>query len=116
MFCLAKASVQLDSQYPEILQQIECLERSKIRKPREEPELMFKKPKFLTPLVGPQELIEGQPAHFECRIEPIGDPEMEYNWYLNGTELLMGSRMVASHDFGYISLDIASTVPEDSGF
>lgn len=76
---------------------------------------MFEKPKFLTPLVGPQNLVEGEAAHFECRIEPVGDPDMEYTWYLNGEEMLMGSRMAASHDFGYISLDIASTVPEDSG-
>jgi hypothetical protein len=27
----------------------------------------------------------------------------------------IGSRFATSHDFGYISLDIAATVPEDSG-
>ena len=65
--------------------------------------------------MGPRELIEGQAAHFECRVIPVGDPEMDYIWYLNGEELMMASRMATSHDFGYVCLDIAATVPEDSG-
>lgn len=105
----------MESQHPEVLPQLQALESSKIRRPREEPEPLFEKPVFTSPLVGPQELVEGDPAHFECRVIPVGDPEMDYIWYLNGEELMMASRMATSHDFGYISLDIASTVPEDSG-
>ena len=59
--------------------------------------------------------MEGEAAHFECQAEPVGDPDLEFIWYLNGKELLMGSRIRTSHDFGYICLDIADTVPRDSG-
>ncbi|CAG2104737.1 unnamed protein product, partial [Medioppia subpectinata] len=109
------SAVQIHSQHPEGLQQIQALERSKYMGPREEPEQWFEKPIFTTPLVGPHDLIEGQAARFECRAVPVGDPDLDFIWYLNGKELLMGSRIATSHDFGYVCLDIASTVPEDSG-
>lgn len=98
-----------------MLPQLQALESCKVYK-HEESEPLFEKPVFTSPLVGPKELIEGQPARFECRVIPVGDPEMDYIWYLNGNELRMASRMATCHDFGYICLDIASTVPEDSGF
>ena len=105
----------MHSQHPEGLQQIQALERAKHIRPREEPEHWFEKPVFTTPLIGPHDLIEGQAAHFECRAIPVGDPDLDFIWYLNGRELLLGSRIATSHDFGYICLDIASTVAEDSG-
>ncbi|CAG2164046.1 unnamed protein product [Oppiella nova] len=111
----SKAAVQIHSQHPEGLQQIQALERAKHIRPREEPEHWFEKPVFTTPLIGPHDLIEGQAAHFECRAIPVGDPDLDFIWYLNGNELLLGSRIATSHDFGYICLDIASTVAEDSG-
>ncbi|KAG0723051.1 Titin [Chionoecetes opilio] len=59
--------------------------------------------------------MEGQRAHYECRVVPIGDANMRFEWYCNGVELKMGTRFTTRHDFGYVTLDIMHCVPEDSG-
>lgn len=57
---------------------------------REEEERVFEKPIFTQLLTGPSELIEGQTAHFECRVLPVGDATLRFEWYCNGKELKMG--------------------------
>lgn len=81
----------------------------------EEPERDFEKPFFTQILNGPTELWEGQHAHFEARVVPVGDPNLRFEWYVNGVELKLGSRFKVTHDFGFVTLDIMSTVPNDSG-
>lgn len=56
----------------------------------DEPERAFDKPIFTQLLTGPSELWEGQNAHFECRVVPVGDPTMKFEWFVNGVELKMG--------------------------
>jgi titin len=48
-------------------------------------------------------------------VVPVGDPSLRFEWYVNGVELKLGSRFKVTHDFGFVTLDIMSTVPEDSG-
>ena len=56
-----------------------------------ESELSFNSPQIKTILFGPQRpIIEGEAAHFECKIEPVGDPDMVFTWYHNGQELVTG--------------------------
>ncbi len=109
-----KASIQLDSQHPESVRRLQQLEQLPETRP-DAPERIFEKPIFTQLLSGPAELWEGQHAHFEARVVPVGDPNLRYEWYVNGVELKMGSRFRTSHDFGFVSLDINSTVSEDSG-
>jgi hypothetical protein len=59
------------------------------------------------------EILEGQPGHFDCRVEPVNDVRIE--WYLNGKPLAMGSRMHTSDDFGFVSLDLDWTFARDAG-
>lgn len=59
--------------------------------PRPEiPDKQFDKPVFTQMLTGPSELWEGQHAHFECRVVPVGDPTLRFEWFVNGVELKMG--------------------------
>ena len=51
----------------------------------------------------------------ECRVAPVGDTNMKFSWTCNGEAIKMGSRFHATHDFGYVTLDIAQCVAEDSG-
>jgi titin len=51
----------------------------------------------------------------ECRVAPIGDPNLKFAWLKNGEPLKMGSRLHATQDFGFVTLDIQSCIPEDSG-
>ena len=49
-----------------------------------------KPPKFRTHIKPLNKLVEGQPAHFECHLVPIGDPNMEVEWYKDGVLLRAG--------------------------
>lgn len=73
-------------------------------------------PKFVSPLTPEiTGLQQGDAVHMECRVTPITDPKLNINWYFNDKPLLTGSRFKTVHDFGYVSLDILSVIPEDSG-
>lgn len=113
-YCLAKASIQLETQHEESLKRIQMLEQPLAPRP-EQPDRFFEKPVFTQLLTGPTELWEGQHAHFEARVVPVGDPHLRFEWYVNGVELKLGSRLRVAHDFGFVTLDIMATVPEDSG-
>ncbi|XP_013787479.1 titin-like, partial [Limulus polyphemus] len=110
-----KTSIILETQHPEGLEKIQELENARNLAAPEVPEKVFEKPVFTMPLTGPPELVEGQPAHFKCRVIPVGDPNLKFEWFVNGVELKMGTRFQVTHDFGLVSLDIMSTIPEDSG-
>ncbi|XP_055645258.1 titin-like, partial [Toxorhynchites rutilus septentrionalis] len=109
-----KASIQMESQHPEGMKKIIQLEQPHAPRP-EEQEAGFEKPIFTQLLTGPSELWEGQHAHFEARVVPVGDASMKYEWYVNGVELKLGSRFRTTNDFGFVTLDINSVVTEDSG-
>lgn len=57
---------------------------------KDEAERVFDKPIFTQILTGPSELWEGQHAHFEARVVPVGDPTLRFEWYVNGVELKLG--------------------------
>lgn len=109
-----KANIQLDTQHPEGMKKIMQLEQPLAARPGEA-EKTFEKPIFTQLLSGPSEIWEGQHAHFEARVVPIGDPALRFEWYCNGVELKMGSRIKTTQDFGFVTLDIASSVAADSG-
>ena len=66
-------------------------------------------------LKGLPDLQEGAPAHFDCRVEPVGDPSMRIEWFHNGHPIDAGSRIHVIDDFGFVVLDIDWTFPRDSG-
>ncbi|GBM46853.1 Titin, partial [Araneus ventricosus] len=110
-----KAFIDLQSHHPEGYEKIQELENYKQAPSMEEPEKVFEKPVFTMPLYGPAEVVEGMPAHFECRVIPIRDPDLKIQWFVNGVALKPASRFRDIHDFGMVSLDISSTIPEDAG-
>ncbi|XP_046465810.1 titin isoform X2 [Neodiprion pinetum] len=110
-----KANIQLETQHPEAQQRIAQLEADKGPSRPEEPDRIFDKPIFTQLLTGPSELWEGQVAHYECRVVPVGDPSLRFEWFVNGVELKMGSRFHVTHDFGFVTLDILKVISEDSG-
>lgn len=71
------------------MRKIQQLEETPAPRP-EMPERQFDKPVFTQILTGPSELWEGQQAHFECRVVPVGDPTLKFEWFVNGVELKMG--------------------------
>lgn len=87
---VAKASIQLETQHPEGMRKIQQLEEGRAPVRADEPDRVFEKPIFTQLLTGPSELWEGQHAHFECRVVPVGDPTLRFEWFVNGIELKMG--------------------------
>lgn len=76
-------------------------------------------PKFTQPLNSVENIIEGQPAHFEAQFEPFTHPETTVQWFLNGRPLAASSRRILRNDFGLVTLDLQyalSEVREWSGF
>merc|ERR1711881_467954 len=81
---------------------------------RSEPETEHTVPKFITQIKS-RAVGEGEPAHFECRVEPKNDPKLQIKWYRNGKEVDFGHRFRLTFEFGYVALDILYTYPEDEG-
>jgi hypothetical protein len=79
-----------------------------------EEETQITVPKFITQ-IKPRAVGEGEPAHFECRVEPKNDPKLQIKWYHNGKEVDFGHRFRFTFEFGYVALDILYTYPEDEG-
>lgn len=74
------------------MRKIKQLEEGRVPTRPDEEERIFEKPIFTQLLTGPSELMEGQLAHFECRVLPVGDPTLRFEWYVNGKELKLGKR------------------------
>lgn len=72
-------------------------------------------PRFTVDITDNNDVTEGGPVHFDCRVEPVGDPTMRIDWYFNGRPLATGSRVHMLNDFGFIALDIDYAYARDSG-
>ena len=72
-------------------------------------------PKFKTQFKAVLNLRERDPARFEAKLIPIGDPTMSVQWLRNGQPLPSASRYVIKYDFDHVSLDLLWTYPEDDG-
>jgi len=74
------------------------------------PEDMFQKerprpPKFKTPMKPATRLMENDPAHFECRLVPVGDPDMVVEWYKDGVLLKHGQLELQNAEFFRLLFD-----------
>jgi hypothetical protein len=75
----------------------------------------FTAPRFVAKPRSIDGLVEGQNAHFEAKLEPIADPNLRVEWFVNGQPVTIGHRFRPIHDFGYVALDIVGVISEDSG-
>lgn len=88
----AKAALLLDTQHQGALEKLQRLEDSSRYQRKEEVEIEVKEaPRFTVPLNGPTELVEGQSAHYECRIEPYPDSTLKLEWYHNNQPIQTGT-------------------------
>lgn len=80
-----RPAIELSSQHPDSLQQIQQLEDySKYQRTQSMEEIIGQKPVFIRPLKNLGELQEGRNAHFEAQITPVSDPTMKVEWYKDG--------------------------------
>lgn len=84
IFFIGAGSIILDSQRPEGLEKIKELEMNVPFKRADISEPISKqRPMFTQPLQNIDSINEGQTAHFECRLIPIGDSSMTVEWFRN---------------------------------
>ncbi|XP_067120871.1 titin [Centruroides vittatus] len=110
----AKSTIYTETYHEEGLEKIRKLEETYVEKVEEQP-ILKQRPVFITPLNSLDNIKEGQPAHLECRLQPVNDPNLRVEWYVNGIEIKTAHRFRTTHDFGYVALDILYCYPEDSG-
>lgn len=90
-FLLAHSSITGDLGYPEqqrYIEQTEALEQSYQQQTNQEyknivPESVAP-PQFKTPIKDQQNIKEGGFAHFEARLEPLGDSTLQVEWLKDG--------------------------------
>lgn len=70
---------------PEVIY-LRHVERAKPHAPQPEEERIYPPPQFIVPLRDVSQM-EGGRVHFEARIEPVGDPTMRVDWFVNGRPL-----------------------------
>lgn len=70
---------------PEVIY-LRHVERAKPHLPPGEDDRVYPPPQFIIPLQDAA-IMEGGRVHFEARIEPVGDPTMRVEWFVNGQPL-----------------------------
>lgn len=89
----------MESQRPEGLDKIRELES---QQPWKRPEVAEpqtrQRPVFTQPLQNIDAIAEGQTAHFECRLIPVGDPTLKIEWFRN-EKLVETSSFIVSYFF-----------------
>ena len=110
----AKAGLLLDTLDRDRLNQLRNLEMRDRARPAEG-DAPLTKPVFTTALNNSEGVPEQSRVHLECRLEPINDPNLRVEWFVNGKAIKTGHRFRTTHDFGYVALDILYAYPEDTG-
>jgi titin len=109
-----KSGLILDTMDRDRLHHLRNLEHREYVRPAEA-EIQATKPVFTSSLNNAEGIAEQGHVHLECRLEPINDPNLRVEWFVNGKAILTGHRFRTTHDFGYVALDILYAYAEDSG-
>ena len=119
---LADYDVNMSSQPSANMAQIHALEEKaanaemRLRERKAPPPPDYTQPPvFVTKPRDQLNLMEGRKAHFEAKLEPVTDPNLQVEWLKDGEPVIIGHRFRPVHDFGYCALDIIGVIPEDSG-
>jgi hypothetical protein len=87
---ISRSDILTDSQNEAALEQIQMLEdSSRYRKHVTDDVTIVQPPQFTRPLHN-LETIEGTNVHLECRLQPVGDPTMRVDWFVNGRPVPTG--------------------------
>merc|ERR1719391_785502 len=111
----AQGGADMATMHGEALEKIAYLERHKAKMEMDSEDGCQSKPSFVAQLQGKTQLLEGQSAHLECRIDPYPDSTLRVDWFFNGKPLPFGNRWRTSYDFGFAALDILGCYAQDSG-
>lgn len=118
VYCQGKVGLIEGTQHPKGeagLEKIQLLEESLIPREGGDADTEGKAPVFTSQFQNVTNLLEGDIAHFEATLTPVGDQTMVVEWFYNGQSLKLGHRERTVHAFGMVVLEIIGTKVEDSG-
>lgn len=72
-------------------------------------------PVFKTPIKDQLNIREGGFAHFEARLEPVGDSTLKVEWFKDGVPVKASSRITSFFNFGYVALTVKQVTVHDIG-
>lgn len=112
---VGRSDIVTDTQNEQSLEQIQVLEDlSRRRNQQAEDITVLQAPQFTRALHN-IETVEGTNVHLECRLQPVGDPTMKVDWFVNGFPLKVGHRFRPAYEFDYVALDLLGVYAQDSG-
>merc|ERR1712054_556156 len=98
---------------PEVIY-LKHVERQAQQQKKEEIVNKYSAPQFMSPLMNVN-VNEGERAHFEAKVGPVGDPSMTVEWYCNGNLISASSRINTACQFGFVPMDMLNTTSTDMG-
>lgn len=101
--------------YIEKTEQLEAYQQQQHQKYYQEVPESTQRPEFKTPIKDQLNIKEGGFAHFEARLEPVGDSTLKVEWLKDGRTVEASSRITTFFNFGYVALTIKSVSAHDAG-
>lgn len=101
--------------YIEKIGQLEAYQQYQNMKFVEEQPESTTRPEFKNPIKDQLNIREGGFAHFEARLEPVGDSTLRVEWLKDGKVVEASSRITSFFNFGYVALTIKQVVVHDVG-
>lgn len=101
--------------YIEKVEELEAYQKHQHQKYVHEVVESAAKPEFKTPIRDQLNIGEGGFAHFEARLEPVGDSSLRVDWFKDGRPVEASSRITSFFNFGYVALTIKQVTIHDIG-
>lgn len=112
---IGRSDIVTESQNETSMEHIQMLEDSSRRRHQVAEDItVMQAPQFTRPLHN-IETVEGTNVHLECRLQPVGDPSMRVEWFVNGYPVRTGHRFRPAYEFDYVALDLLGVYAVDSG-
>lgn len=112
---IGRSDIITDTQNEMSLEQIQLLEDASRRHHQANEDITVLQAPQFTRALHNIETVEGTNVHLECRLQPVGDPTLKVEWFVNGNPLKFGHRFRPAHDFDYVALDLLGVYAIDSG-
>lgn len=111
----ADLGIPEQQKYIESVEELEMHQRQQQQKYVQEIPESILPPVFKTPIKDQLNIRENGFAHFEARLEPVGDSSLKVEWFKDGHAIKASSRITSFFNFGYVALTIKQVSIHDVG-
>ena len=111
----AELGIPEQERYIKRVEQLEASQKHQHNKYVQEIPESVSPPEFKSPIKDQINIREGGFAHFEARLEPVGDSTLRIEWLKDGRPVEASSRTTSFFNFGYVALTIKQVTVHDIG-